>query len=893
MAGVKKKISILFQGDDQLSKKIKKIEKNINGFSDSVQKITQPLADIATDVLKTDAVMNAFVAGGLTYAIKKSIEFETAIVSLKKILGEQADQIDIIGDKALSLANKYGQSSTSIVESMTDFKRAGFDLEEISTLANDSMNLVLAASEAGFESAQATEILIATLKGFKAPAEDANRLVDIMNKVSNEYATSVTELGTGMSRLSPIAHKMGFTFEETAGILTPVIEIFRSGDEASTALKTGLVKLIDNAAPVQEALASIGVSQTDANGKLRSGKDILNDVAIAFQTLDKDQKLYVTSQLVGIRQSAKMVEVFDSLAYSAEITGVAMNAGGSALLEVTEKLGTGKVAIDRVIEGFNNLSIVVGTKFKESTFDVANGLADITNVMQSLVAGGAFDPIFEAIRDFGDKFKRELKIIAENLPEAFESVDYTSLIKSYDNLSDSLKNAIEAIFGEIDLTTPEGLANIINKIIDSMAALNNITAGIIDGMKPFLKLIGEGIEKFGELDEKTADITGKLLGLATGFNEILKHTKGIAAFFATLASATLVRAVGNISALVGSLGGLVPALAVLSVGALAAGAGVGLGYLASEMDDKITSSVGKAIDSFNELGSSIFGYQTSAQKAAEEQEILNKKINAAQEFAKKGTETVDALSHALTDSANAALSWGGAEALSKQLDDWGISQKGWIKENGAWINVKYKAELEAKSLAKTQAELDSLGTEIKIGMEEEARLKVEEELKALTEAKKIEFDLQVEKIKAQADIITTSLEWEAKLDIAQVEAATEDLKTVFNSADNSISSTGAAISNLFSLFAEGELGFQETFQLESQLRAEEKRRQDAFELQKKLTEQQIKLNDLRMARLDRGDALITIDGAGLQPHLEGFMWEILEAIQIRATSEGAEFLLGI
>jgi len=48
-----------------------------------------------------------------------------------------------------------------------------------------------------------------------------------------------------------------------------------------------------------------------------------------------------------------------------------------------------------------------------------------------------------------------------------------------------------------------------------------------------------------------------------------------------------------------------------------------------------------------------------------------------------------------------------------------------------------------------------------------------------------------------------------------------------------------------------------------------------------------------MARLDRGDALITIDGAGLQPHLEGFMWEILEAIQIRATSEGAEFLLGI
>jgi TP901 family phage tail tape measure protein len=96
---------------------------------------------------------------------------------------------------------------------------------------------------------------------------------------------------------------MGFSMEETAGILTPVIEIFRSGDEAAVALKTGLLKLIDDTKPVQEALASIGVSQTDANGALRSGKDILLDVSKAFQTLDEDQKLFVTQQLVGIEQA--------------------------------------------------------------------------------------------------------------------------------------------------------------------------------------------------------------------------------------------------------------------------------------------------------------------------------------------------------------------------------------------------------------------------------------------------------------------------------------------------------------------------------------------------------------------------------------------------------------
>jgi len=597
MANIEKTVSIIFMGDDRLSKKIRKIENNINSFSDSAQKITQPLADIATSVLKADAAFNALVAGGLVYATKKSIEFESATVNLKKILGEQADQIDIVGNKAIELSNKYGQSSSGIIESMTDFKRAGFDLKDISTLANDSMNLVLAASEAGFEGAQATEILISTLKGFKAPASEASRIVDILNKVSNEYATSVTELGIGMSKLSPIASKMGFSFEETAGILTPVIEIFRSGDEASTALRTGLLKLIDDSAPVKKGLESIGVSQLDTNGKLKSGRDILFEVAEAFETLNEDQKLFVTQQLVGIRQAAKMVEVFDRLAYTSEITGVAMDAGGSAILEVAEKLKTGEVAIDRIVASFNNLALITGTKFKNSVADVVNGGSNIIQVLQKIAAGNTFDPIFKAINDFGEEFKKDLEIIAKNLPEAFESVDYTSLIKSYDNLSSSLKNALEAVFGDIDLSTPEGLARVINKIVDSMAALNNITSGIIDGLKPFLELIGEGIDKFGDLDEKAAKATGEILGFATGLNKILDHSKAITGFLGVLAGASLTHAATSIYALAGSFGALSLSLASVAIPVAVVG---GLGWLVMKLRDiqKETDNTTVSLDEF-------------------------------------------------------------------------------------------------------------------------------------------------------------------------------------------------------------------------------------------------------------------------------------------------------
>jgi len=35
-----------------------------------------------------------------------------------------------------------------------------------------------------------------------------------------------------------------------------------------------------------------------------------------------------------------------------------------------------------------------------------------------------------------------------------------------------------------------------------------------------------------------------------------------------------------------------------------------------------------------------------------------------------------------------------------------------------------------------------------------------------------------------------------------------------------------------------------------------------------------------------------VDGAGLQPHLEAFMWEILRTIQVRVNQDGLEMLLG-
>ena len=41
------------------------------------------------------------------------------------------------------------------------------------------------------------------------------------------------------------------------------------------------------------------------------------------------------------------------------------------------------------------------------------------------------------------------------------------------------------------------------------------------------------------------------------------------------------------------------------------------------------------------------------------------------------------------------------------------------------------------------------------------------------------------------------------------------------------------------------------------------------------------------------DAILKIDGTGLEPELEAFMWKILKKIRVRANAEYSDYLLGL
>ncbi len=393
-----------------------KLKKNSRELSTSSTGLRKIFDRIKVSIIAASAAAVGFFG---IKSLSESIKLESALIELQKVLGDTEGKASDFTDQAIEMSKRFGEGADVVILGAATFKRAGFTIQEAFLLQEKALTLVKVSE---LEAAEATELLIATLKGFKAPASEAARLINVLNTTSNKYATDLRQLAIGMAEFSPIAKKMGLSFEETAGLLTPVIEVFRSGSEASQALRTGLLKLIDDSGPVREAFQKLGISQTDLNKDMRSGKEILGDVSERFNTLAENQKLVITQQLSGIRQTAKMVEVFDGLALSTEITNNALADTNSISKELAIALASTEEKGKRAGQSFTNMARNIGNLLLPvwnllldiaiPTMDaIANGIRGMSQAIRTIPDIASF--LTNPFRILGNVFKKNKDVIKD------------------------------------------------------------------------------------------------------------------------------------------------------------------------------------------------------------------------------------------------------------------------------------------------------------------------------------------------------------------------------------------------------------------------------------------------------------------------------------------------
>jgi len=862
MADLKKTIDIIFHGVDDVTGVTKSIDRSMDQLGDNLQNFGEPFADAAKKVVILEAAILAVGAAGL----KARSEIEQETTKMQNALGlpiEAAEEFEEvakrvyttgIGDnlaesfEAVTLAaQKFGDESTDSIESIAvNAKKVesifGQDYQKVLGSVNTLMKNFGLSSEEAFD-------FIAG--GFQKGLDGSGDFLDSINEYATQYKNAEASAGEFFS-----AMETGYQ----EGIL--------GTDKANDAFKEFNVRILDGSKTTQDALSQLGLGDEF----VKSIIDGEIEVSKAFQVIlgkigevdDKSVQMQAGVGLIGTQFEDMGVEA--ALALDLTATKMEDLKGKMDAIKPDESLG----------KKFTQMMRTIVTEIVDS--DIWAGFED--------GLGDTFDQVKDSfLAAWGD----------------IKPSDFNNLFDAFDSLFGAIRDGLDS--ADLDILTEEGMAQAIQDVIDTVASITNTTAGIINVLSPVVNLFVDLARTFNELSPEAQELSGIILGLGTalvGLGSVLSIGGSV---------------IGGLGSLTTLFGGLVAVLTGPAGLALAlAGTAAALATFVSSQNDKefndqiaalereakAVEDLGKQI---NELPPEIStieiftAIETGDLKGAQELiDQITEDVHVAELKAEADDRELTAYLEKLVEIPEekqtevlALLNEGDEEKIKAFFE--GI-------ETEKVFDLKVDDESVAKATETLEYWLGGEKHEIVVPVETEGLDKVTNDIEEIPSEKILEImaqgdiDVQLETIKAQAETIQTSMEWKAKLDIAEAEAGAKQMEAAFNSVNTSIESTAELIGTALGVLNDPG-SFQAKWEALDILDQEQELRQKSFDLQEKLVNSQIDYMQAREDALKEGDLSIQIDSTGLEPALELIMWEIIKKVQIQATEESADFLLGI
>lgn len=922
-------VELIFKGIDQVSDVADQVGENIGGalgdiseFGDRVADIAAPLAEIVDRILQTEFAVTALGAAMVGAGVSAAGKFNDTLNFTSTLFDATAPQFAKFKNDVLDYASSSTQSLDSINAALQNAIGQGVEWADALGLLGEAEKLAVAQ---GASLDDATSLLAGTLNAYGLEISDAARLSDLFSITIRDGKISVAELASQLSNISPLAAAAGIGFDQVGAA---VAVLTSNGAEAGPAI-TGVKQIIEGIIkPTQQAAdyaQSLGLSFDATTLKSKGLQGIMVDVQKATGgNVDAFAKLFTTSEgLVSALALAtvgadKFAEELQKMRDETSVTEAAFN-------KMADNIGLGSQRIQNAIQvAFINL----GTPLLDELGTIQTGIAKIfANIGDEFEDGGALRPITAAFESWGVDIGRIIASIADNLPAAFENVDVSNLIDAYKDLGEEIAGLFKSFFGDIDLTTVDGLSAAIQKVIDSIETLTRISAGIIDAFDPMAAAAGAAVNEFNRLDSASKVEFGEFLGAARSI--ILAGPEIATALLLIGRTAVDVGAVvngafGGVSVVINTLqvafDGIVLLALTFAEAALEAGKAIAEIGLKFSITDEATRNNRDAISTFDSrlqgLRITIGGVSENLERNKKElEEGWNKATGEAAEKTDSFKTTLDNAQKSVADFADktkkssdetreSAKEYDGilaklseikpvADVAADAISSIGDAQKNLIVSGDIQFNDE-----PIKNLKKTWDEngnpvFEAIGTgAVKAtGAFKAVGDSAKESSKGMDEATKKgnEFLIEMEKIASNERI--KNIEAIVSLNVEQIKADVERVKATFASIDTTIKSTGDLLGSLFGNLVGTDDPFKSS-KIESQIALENERRQKALDIQKQLAEAEIERIQAQTRALDRGDSVLTIQADGLEPHLEAFMWEILKKIRARVNAEFSEFLLG-
>ena len=470
------------------------------------------------------AAVTAFGAS----SVKVGAEFDSSMSQVAATMGKTTDEIGDLRDFAQEMGRTTAFSATQAADALNYMALAGYNTDESMSMLPNVLNLAAAGS---MDLARASDMVTDTQTAFGISAERTTQMVDEMAKAASTGNTSVEQLGDAFLTVGGLAQELNGgmvtladgTTKEVDGVqeleiaLTAMANAGVKGSEAGTHMRNMLLKLSSPTDAGTKALEAMGVAVFNAEGDMRSLKDVMGDLNGALSTMTQEEKIKTISDLFNTRDLASAEALLNAVGEDWDEIGESiLNAEGAASKMAGTQLDNLAGDVTLFKSALEGAQIAISDELTPTLRNFVDfgthGLSQITEAFQEGGLEGAMDA-------FGKVLSGGLTMILEMMPEMVDAGAQLlgalgqGLMDNIDKILFAAGDIIEELMnGLLEATSGQDskIIEIINWILGvfaenymtlidtGMQILENIINGMINGLPEMIGYMADIVEHIGQ-----------------------------------------------------------------------------------------------------------------------------------------------------------------------------------------------------------------------------------------------------------------------------------------------------------------------------------------------------------------------------------------------------------
>lgn len=282
---------------------LKASQDRINDLNTALSKNATQIQNTKNALGKTAMTAGVVAAGIYKAAVEPSAEFNAKMSAVGATAEASNEDLVRLTNAARELGRTTKFTAQEVAEGMGFAAQAGWTPDQIIAGMPGILNLAAAADE---DLALVSDIVTDALTAMKMKVEDSGHFADVLAKAAAASNVSVATLGESFKYCAPLAGAFNFNIEDTALMLSIMGNNGIKASNSGTALRRILSKLTKDFTVVQQDGADFIVTTTNADGSMRSLKEIIDDVRVAFNGMSEAEKKAAQNNLT---QAAKDLEI--------------------------------------------------------------------------------------------------------------------------------------------------------------------------------------------------------------------------------------------------------------------------------------------------------------------------------------------------------------------------------------------------------------------------------------------------------------------------------------------------------------------------------------------------------------------------------------------------------